>query len=246
MSISSLLTSATNGVSSLLPSNTSSSLLPTTSTTPTTSGSGSGSPLGTSQQSITQNYTTFLQMLTTQLQNQDPTSPVDTNQFTQELVEFSGVEQQLQTNSQLGTLISLQQASQATAALSFVGHTVTYTGNTAQMTNSQAAWNLSASAPGTANVTIQSSTGQTVYSGTMSLNAGSNPFTWNGVDSSGTQWPAGAYTINVSATGANGQAVTVTTQSSGVVTGVNLSQSPAALTIGTQSIPISSITSITS
>src|SRR5579863_6009721 len=118
------------------------SILPTSST--------AAASAGTSAASVAQNYTTFLKMLTTQLQNQDPLNPVDTNQFTQELVQFSQVEQQLQTNSQLGTLISVEQTNQATAALSFVGKTVTFNSTTAQMTNSQANWSLASNSPATA------------------------------------------------------------------------------------------------
>jgi len=70
---------------------------------------------------IASNFTTFLQLLTTQLQNQDPLSPMDTNQFTQQLVEFAGVEQQMKTNTSLGTLVTLQQAAQTTSALALVG-----------------------------------------------------------------------------------------------------------------------------
>jgi len=66
------------------------------------------------------NFQTFLTLLTTQLQNQDPLSPLDTNQFTQQLVQFASVEQQLKTNDQLTTLVSLQQTAQSTQALTFV------------------------------------------------------------------------------------------------------------------------------
>jgi len=217
------------------------SLLPTTSTTPASAGT---SALGTSAASVAQNYTTFLKMLTTQLQNQDPLSPVDTNQFTQELVQFSQVEQQLQTNSQLGTLISLEQTNQTTAALSFVGKTVTFNSATAQMTNSQANWTLTSSKPATASVVVQSSTGQTVYSGTVALNAGSNSFAWNGQGNNGTQWPDGAYTVAVTATDANGQPVAVSTQASGVVSSVDVSKTPAALLVGNQSYTLNQITGV--
>jgi flagellar basal-body rod modification protein FlgD len=217
------------------------SLLPTSSTT---AASASTSALGTSAASVAQNYTTFLKMLTTQLQNQDPLSPVDTNQFTQELVQFSQVEQQLQTNSQLGTLISVEQTNQATAALSFVGKTVTFNSTTAQMTNSQANWSLVSNSPATASVVVQSSTGQTAYSGTLALNAGSNTFAWNGQGNNGTQWPDGAYTVSVSATNANGQSVSVTTQASGVVSSVNVSQTPPALMVGNQSYTLNQITGV--
>src|SRR5471030_2192217 len=77
------------------------------------------------QQEIASNFQEFLQLLTTQLQNQDPLSPMDTNQFTQQLVEFAGVEQQLKTNTDLDQLVTLNKTSQSTSALSFVGSQVT-------------------------------------------------------------------------------------------------------------------------
>src|ERR1700686_5373862 len=144
-----------------------SSILPTASTP---AASPNPRPPGSAAAaSVASNYTTFLKMLTTQLQNQDPLSPVDANQFTQKLVQFSQVEQQLQTNSQLGTLISLEQTNQATAALGFVGKTVTFNSTTAQMSNGQASWTLGSAKPATATIVVKGSTGQTVYSTTMAL-----------------------------------------------------------------------------
>jgi flagellar basal-body rod modification protein FlgD len=201
----------------------------------------------TGSQQLAGNFDTFLQLLTTQLQNQNPLDPLDTNQFTQQLVEFASVEQQVDMNTNLNTLITLQQSTAATAALQLVGSTVTVSGDSANLSNSTqspAAWSLDASAPGTANITIKDSTGQTAYSGTMSLNAGTQSFTWSGKGNSGVIWPDGAYTISVSATGANGQPVTVSTQVQGTVTGVDMSANPPALTVNAQSVPISSITSV--
>src|SRR5262249_34396879 len=86
------------------------------------------------------NFQTFLTLLTTQLQAQNPLDPLDTNQFTQQLVEFASVEQQLKTNDQLASLISLQQTTQATQALGFVGKTAVVSGKTATLSNSQATW----------------------------------------------------------------------------------------------------------
>src|ERR1700719_3324747 len=87
-----------------------------TTTLPAGSSASSGTNALSSQQ-IAANFQTFLQLLTTQLQNQNPLSPLDTNQFTQQLVEFAGVEQQLKTNDSLSSLVSLQQSAQATQAL---------------------------------------------------------------------------------------------------------------------------------
>src|SRR5438445_11524672 len=81
------------------------------------------------------NFNTFLQLLTTQLQNQNPLDPLDTNQFTQQLVEFASVEQQINMNTNLQSLITMQQTSQATSALELVGSTVTVGGNSATLSN---------------------------------------------------------------------------------------------------------------
>jgi flagellar basal-body rod modification protein FlgD len=218
----------------------------TTSSTTPASGS-TASAAGTSMQSLAGNFDTFLQLLTTQLQNQDPLDPLDTNQFTQELVEFASVEQQVNTNTNLQTLITLQQTTEATSAMQFLGTTVTANGSTATLsnaTNSPATWSLNSAGPATANITITNSSGQTAFTGTATLNAGTQTYAWNGQGNSSVIWPDGNYTLTISATGANGQPVTVSTQVQGVVTGVNLSQNPPQLTVGGQSIPINQIQSI--
>ena len=189
-----------------------------------------------------------LQLLTTQLQNQNPLDPLDTNQFTEQLVEFASVEQQINENTNLQTLISMQQTNEATSALQLVGSTVTVGGNAAALdnaANSAATWNLTTTTPATATVTVTSAAGTTAYSGTMSLNAGTQSFTWNGQGSNGQTWPDGTYKLSVTATGANGQAVSVSTQVQGVVSGVNLTSTPPTLTVNGQSVQISQVTSIT-
>src|SRR5215467_11803518 len=138
------------------------------------SSSSSGSTLATNQ-TIAGNFQTFLTLLTTQLQNQNPLDPLDTNQFTQQLVQFAQVEQQLKSNDQLATLVSLQQTAQNTAALGFVGETVGVDGATAPLTNGTAVWNLKVPKPATGTITISSATGQQVFSGTYSMDAGTTP-----------------------------------------------------------------------
>jgi flagellar basal-body rod modification protein FlgD len=190
---------------------------------------------------IASNFTTFLQLLTTQLQNQDPLSPMDTNQFTQQLVEFAGVEQQMKTNDTLSTLVSLQQSAQTSQALSLVGATVVVNGTTAQLANGQATWSLTATQPATATVTIAAPSGQTVYTATGAVNAGSQPFTWNGVGSDGTTWPAGNYTLTATAVTASGQSTTVTSQVEGQITSVDLTKTPPLLAMGGQNYKLTDI-----
>jgi flagellar basal-body rod modification protein FlgD len=198
---------------------------------------------------LANNFNSFLTLLTTQLQNQDPLDPMDTDQFTQQLVEFTSVQQQVDMNTNLQTLISLQQTNEATQAMQFLGANVTLSGTSATLssaTNSPASWTLNSPSPATGNVTITNSSGQTVYNGTVSLNSGTQTYTWNGQGSNGVTEPDGQYTLAITATNASGQPVTVSTQVGGTVTGVNLSQNPPQVTVGGQSYPVSSIQSINS
>lgn len=196
-------------------------------------------------QQIAGNFQSFLTLLTTQLQNQNPLDPLDTNQFTQQLVEFAGVQEQINTNDSLATLVSLQQTTQATQALTFVGKTAVVSGNTAALTNSSATWGLNV--PSNANVTINitNSAGQTVYTTTTPMSAGNQSFTWNGQGNDGTQWPDGQYALTASATDGSGNSVGITSQIQGVVSSVDLTQSPPLLTINGQSYTVNQIQSIT-
>jgi flagellar basal-body rod modification protein FlgD len=226
---------------------------PVVSGTTTQSSSSSSSSTSASaanalaSQQIAGNFQSFLELLTTQLQNQNPLDPLDTNQFTQQLVEFAGVQEQINTNDSLATLVSLQQTAQSTQALTFVGKTATVSGSTTALSNSSATWDLNIPSNCTMNISITNSTGQTVYSGTYSATAGNDqPFTWNGKGSDGTQWPDGQYKLTATATDSSGNSVGVTTQIQGVVSSVNLTQSPPLLTINGQSYTINQITGISS
>jgi flagellar basal-body rod modification protein FlgD len=218
----------------------------TSNTTNTNSSSSNAS--STSSSSLDQlagNFNSFLTLLTTQLQNQDPLDPLDTNQFTQQLVEFSSVQQQVDMNTNMQTLISLQQSSEASSAMQLIGANVTLTGTSSPLTSTTpATWNLNSAGPATGNVTITNSSGATVFTGTTSLNSGSNTYTWNGTGNTGQTWPAGQYTIAVTATGASGQAVTVSSQVQGTVSGVDLSQSPPQLIVGGQDYAMSAVKSV--
>jgi flagellar basal-body rod modification protein FlgD len=208
--------------------------------------SASGSSLSsTTGTTLAGNFQTFLTLLTTQLQNQDPLSPLDTNQFTQQLVQFAGVEQQLKTNDQLTALVSLQQTAQSTQALTFVGKTAVVDGSTAALTNSSATWNLGVPTNSTVSISIANSTGQTVFTGSYAVTAGSNlPFTWNGKGNDGTPWPDGQYKMTATAADTAGNTVAVSTQIQGVVNSVDLTQSPPLLSINGQNYTVNQIKSI--
>ena len=201
--------------------------------TPVTS-SSSSTTASTAKTGIADNFQTFLTLLTTQLQNQNPLDPLDTNQFTQQLVQFAGVEQQLRSNDQLKSLIDLQKSAQATAALAYVGNTVAVDGSTGQLNSGSATWNLKTDTAANATITITSSNGQTVYSGTYSLNQGNTSFVWDGKGNDGTQWPSGAYKLTTTAKDTSGNTIAIATETQGVVDSVDLTSTPALLSIGGQ------------
>jgi flagellar basal-body rod modification protein FlgD len=190
---------------------------------------------------IASNFTTFLQLLTTQLKNQNPLDPLDTNQFTQQLVEFAQVEQQMKSNDQLSSLVSLEKSAQATTALAYVGATVVVDGSTAPLTNSTANWSLNVSKPSTATITIKDSTGQNVYTGTVAVNPGAQNFTWNGRGNDGRVWPDGAYTLTATAVDANQQSVAISTEVQAVVDSGDLTQDTPQLSINGQNYTLDKI-----
>jgi flagellar basal-body rod modification protein FlgD len=202
-------------------------------TSSSTSGGASGSGV-VDNTMIASNFTTFLQLLTTQLKNQNPLDPLDTNQFTQQLVQFAQVEQQMKSNDQLSTLISLDKSAQATTALAYVGATVVVDGSTSQLKSSSATWNLNATKPSTATVTIKDSTGQTVYTGSLAVNPGNQAFAWDGRGNDGKQWPDGNYTLTATGVDANKQSVGISTEVQATVDSVDLTQVPPLLSINGQ------------
>ncbi|MDB5591820.1 flagellar hook capping FlgD N-terminal domain-containing protein [Enterovirga sp.] len=196
-------------------------------------------------QEIAGNFQQFLLLLTTQLKNQSPLDPLDTNQFTQQLVQFASVEQQLKTNATLSTMAAGAKAGLASSAAGLVGATVTADGSSTSFAQGTASWTLNpAKAAASATLTIKDSTGQTVATQIRALPAGSQSFTWDGRTANGGVAAAGAYTLGVVARDAAGQPVTVSTEVSGVVSSVDMSGENPVLLIGTSRVPLAGIKAI--
>jgi flagellar basal-body rod modification protein FlgD len=212
-----------------------------TATTPATSTTDN------SAATIGSDYNTFLKLLTTQLQNQDPESPLDTNQMTQQLVSFSQVEQAVNTNTKLDQLVALQSTNQTVASLPLVGHTVEIADSKGALVNGQLTYgyNLPSTATSTT-LTVTDADGNTVYQGQGETTAGFNAFAWNGKASDGSTVPDGIYTLNVAATAADGSAITAAISSYGKIDSIEINNGAASLRMGTLSEPLSKITAITS
>lgn len=193
---------------------------------------------------IADNFDQFLQLLTTQLKNQSPLDPLDTNQFTQQLVQFASVEQQIKTNDSLSALLAANKAANLTNALGFVGTRVTADGTTTALQSGSATWQLNAPRAGTATITIKDKSGNEVYSTTKTLTAGDQEFEWNGVKSNGQAATDGQYTMVIAAKDATGQVMTVKSEISGIVDFVDVTGDVPTLKIGDISVPMTSVKSI--
>lgn len=198
----------------------------------------------TGSSSIANNFDQFLTLLTTQLKNQSPLDPLDTNQFTAQLVQFAGVEQQLRTNETLGSLLSLSAAGTATNAVGFIGATITTDGATTRLSGEKAEWKVNMPSAGTATITIKDSAGSVVQTMTRSFVKGEQTFSWDGTTSTASKAPDGEYTIGIDARDITGQPVTATTQISGVVDGIDFTSSIPMLKIGSISVPIDKVKTV--
>jgi flagellar basal-body rod modification protein FlgD len=208
-----------------------------------TSSSSSSSSTGAS--SASNAYNTFITLLTSQLQHQDPLNPTNTDTFTQELIQLSGVEQQLDTNQTLNSMnTDLSTITQANG-LGYVGKTVTASGATSPLQSGSAQWDYTLNSTASAvTLTVTDSSGNTVYSTTGNPASGQHSFSWNGTTSGGTTESSGDYTLSVSATDTNGDAVSTTTSMVGQVTGVDTSGGSTQLLVGDIDVPIANVTAI--
>ncbi|MEI9903989.1 MAG: flagellar hook assembly protein FlgD [Asticcacaulis sp.] len=194
---------------------------------------------------LTGNYTTFLNLLTAQIKNQDPLSPMDTTQWTNQLVQYSSVEQQLKANGYLEQLANANTANSMNAAVSYIGKTVSADQPNATLANGSANWDYALAAPASdATLTISDAQGNTVWSDKApDLTKGLHTFTWDGKTSSGQQLPDGDYTLKITAT--NGTtAIDAGVGVSGVVTSALSDGTSVVLKVGNTSVPLASVTKV--
>ena len=179
------------------------------------------------------NFSTFLTLLTTQLKNQDPTSPMDSNTFTQQLVMYSQVEQQIDTNSNLKTLISQGSSNAAAVTTGYLGKKVSVTNGNASLSGGAASWtyNLGTAAAAT-QLSITDANGKIVYTGAGETAAGNHGFAWDGKDNNGNQLADGTYTLSVVASGSGGGTVTSSVASAGTVSQIDMTGGTPKLVIG--------------
>jgi flagellar basal-body rod modification protein FlgD len=180
-------------------------------------------------------------MLLTQLQNQDPTDPMDTSSFTTELVQFTGVEQQVATNSSLTQLIQLTQADQVMQSAGVVGKSAAVQSSELTLQSGNAGLTYTTQAAEPVQITVTDGSGNTLYSQAVSATAGANSWTWDGQTNNGVQLADGAYNVTVT-TGTAKTAVPFTVN--GTITGMQNSSGSVSLELGSLSVPMTSLTAL--
>ncbi|NVN02672.1 MULTISPECIES: flagellar hook assembly protein FlgD [Asaia] len=205
-----------------------------------TSDSSSAASLGLS--SLANNYTTFLTLLTTQLQHQDPSSPMSSDSFTSELVQFAGTEQQVQTNTKLSSLISLNESSQLSSGSQWIGQTASATSTTLPLQNGTASLTFSATQGQDVAIAISDSSGKIVKTQSGAAASSTTNWTWDGTDNSGTKLADGAYSVSVKTIDSTGTTSDLPFTIKGTVTGVHKGSSELEVEMGGASIPLSNIT----
>ena len=202
------------------------------------------SSLANTRTTMADNFDTFLQLLTTQLKNQNPLDPLDTNAFTQQLVQFSGVEQQLKTNEFLEAMVLSTQTANSAQAVSYVGKVVTASGAKTEMVDSAAVWHFAVDEAADITATVRDAEGNVVFTKTGSVKQGESVFTWDGKGNDGRQRADGSYSMTVEARNKEGKLIPVATEMTGEVTGVDFSGSEPVLIVGTARVNLSAVLSV--
>ena len=199
---------------------------------------------GTALNSLSGNFQTFLTLLMTQLRNQDPTSPLDTNEFTSQLVQFASVEQQISTNRSLGQLIDLTQSGQVLQSSAMVGRQVEAASPQLALQNGAAKIKFTAAADGPVAVAVYGANGSKNADGLVQASAGSNEWSWNGRNGNGTLMRDGAYTVAVAGSNADGSTKALPFTVLGTATGVSQTNGTIRLQLGGLTINFSDVKSV--
>jgi flagellar basal-body rod modification protein FlgD len=210
----------------------------TNTTTNATNRIGAGSTM------LASNFETFLTLLTSQLKNQDPLSPVDSNQFTAQLTQMAGVEQQLLTNDLLKGLLAAQGGGGLAGAATYIGKEATAAWSATRFTDGEATWSYELAAnAASARLEVLDGSGNVVWSGDApDKTTGVHDFTWDGDATTGNDGQDGqVYSLRVVAKDAAGGAVDAQILTRGRITGVEMYDGVPYLTVGNSILPLSTV-----
>ncbi|MEE2526115.1 flagellar hook capping FlgD N-terminal domain-containing protein [Hyphobacterium sp. HN65] len=206
---------------------------------------GLSSTTRNSQSALANNFEMFLTLLTEQMKAQDPLNPLDSTEFVNQLVNFSSVEQEIRSNQNLESLITIQAAAAQSTAVGFIGREATVGTPQGVLQDGQAEWTyvLPEDTQGTL-VTITDENGRTVATFEGEVTAGRHTVEWDGTDINGGQLDDGVYSMSITALNADGQPITADIQTTARVTGVDFSGSEVVVQMGDIEVLLSSVRSI--
>ena len=201
--------------------------------------SGSTSKAGAAKEKLDQDLNRFLNLLVTQLKNQDPLDPMDANEFTSQLVQFASVEQQIYQNANLEKMLTIQQTNQVATMVDFIGNTIESAGNEVPLENgiAKSTYILDPAAgqtpvANTITITVQDSAGVTVYTTAGDVTPGQQEFVWDGKNNTGTAQDPGLYTVIVSAKDRADDPINIKQTVFGRVTGAGAEEGAVQLYMG--------------
>jgi|GEM_PF-74103 flagellar basal-body rod modification protein FlgD len=201
---------------------------------------------GNALNKLANDFDSFLTLLTTQLQNQDPLEPMDSKEFTSQLVQFTSVEQSIQSNKNLEKLIALTSGNTSSAAFNYIGREVRMANSSTNLSNGMANWSYEVDPKAASSaVTVLDAKGNAVFTVEGVTGAGTHNFSWNGKDKNGNPFPDGVYSLSVSALDLNKKPVTAKVFTTGTVTNVEISGDEPSLFIGSVKVPLKDVLSVT-
>ena len=197
------------------------------------------------QERLEEDLNKFLTLLVTQLQNQDPLDPMDTNEFTSQLVQFASVEQQIQQNANLEAVLRAERGGQAAAAVGYIGTLAEIDGNTLPLETgfAEASYTLGENAHETV-ITVRDVSGKIVHSTSGETAAGRHLFQWDGLDDAGEPLPDGAYTLEIAAVRQDGEPVAMIQSAFGRVDGTAVEGGTLMLLVGDLLVPVDHVLSV--
>ncbi len=194
---------------------------------------------------LADNFETFLLLLTAQLKNQDPLEPLDSSEFTSQLVQFTSVEQSIATNKHLESLVSLSSASSANAAVSYLGKEVTADSFTSHLSNGSTGWSFTLPEDSTETIlTITDKNGDVVLSKTQPLTKGTHTYMWDGKDTNGAAQPDGDYNLVIRTRNAAGGLDARNAEVTGTVRAVTFENGQPVLEVSGTKVRLQDILSI--
>jgi flagellar basal-body rod modification protein FlgD len=208
-------------------------------------------PVGTSTQQVAQtatltaDFNMFLRLLTTQLQYQDPLDPMDTSEYTQQLVSYSQVEQAIQQTQRLDAILARLSAQDLASAGGYIGREVSVYQPVAALDADGADWfyELDTNAAAT-RLTILDKYGSIVRTFDGETTAGSHALAWDGTNAAGGAMPEGEYALVVESLTAAGQTVSSRVGTRGIVTGVEALAGEIILNLGATNVRAADIAKI--